>query len=59
MAQKLRCPVCKELLINNPDLVVENEVVFDYEKIKKTDKPVSIIKCHNCKRRLKYFVEDL
>ena len=56
MAQKLRCPMCGKLLIPNDDLVIDDEIVFDLEKIKHTDKEVRHIKCENCKRRIRYFV---
>lgn len=57
MAQKIFCPICHKQLIKNDDLVIENEIVFDFERIKATDKPVKKIRCYNCKRWLKYFVE--
>ena len=58
MAQKLLCPMCHKILIRNEDLVIEKPVVFDIDKIKATDKPTSQITCHNCKRRIKYFIDD-
>lgn len=58
MAQKLLCPMCYKILIRNEDLVIDAPVVFDLEKVKATDKPVSQILCHNCKRRIKYFIDD-
>lgn len=58
MAQKLLCPMCHKILIRNEDLVIAAPVVFDLEKVKATDKPVSHIVCHNCKRRIKYFIDD-
>lgn len=57
MAQKLLCPMCHKILIRNEDLVIAEPVVFDIEKIKATDKPISQIVCHNCKRRIKYFID--
>ena len=58
MAQKLLCPMCHKILIRNEDLVIEKPVVFDIDKIKATEKPTSQITCHNCKRRIKYFIDD-
>ena len=58
MAQKLLCPMCHKILIRNEDLVIEKPVIFDIEKIKATEKPISQITCHNCKRRIKYFIGD-
>lgn len=57
MAQKIYCPMCKKLLIPNDDLVIDDEVVFDMDRIKETDKPIKHIKCENCKRRIRYFVD--
>lgn len=57
MAQKIQCPICKAILIANEDLVIDDKIEFDYEKIKETDKEVKIIKCHNCKRRIKYYID--
>ena len=56
--QKLTCPVCFKVLIKNEDLVTDKKVVFDFEKIKTTNKPIRKIRCFNCKRTLKYFIED-
>lgn len=56
--QKLFCPVCHKQLIENDDLVINDKVVFDIDKIKATDKPIKRITCNNCKRRLKYFIDD-
>ena len=58
MAQKLICPMCRKILIKNEDLVIDNPIVMDLEKIKNTEKPVKTITCHNCKRRLRYYIED-
>lgn len=58
MAQKIFCPVCHKQLIKNDDLVIDKKIVFDFDRIKETDKPVRKIRCYNCKRTLKYFVED-
>ena len=58
MAQKLRCPMCGKILIKNEDLVIDEPVVFDLEKVKATEKPTSQITCHNCKRRIRYFIDD-
>ena len=56
MAQKIYCPMCKKLLIPNDDLVIDDEIVFDMDRIKETDKQIKHIKCENCKRRIRYFV---
>ena len=58
MAQKLRCPMCRKILIKNEDLVIDDTVVFDLEKVKTTDKPISQITCHNCKRRIRYYIDN-
>lgn len=58
MGQKLVCPMCHKVLIENDDLVIDKPVVMDLERIKATDKEIKVIKCHNCKRRLRYFVDD-
>lgn len=58
MAQKIFCPVCHKQLIKNDDLVIDKKVVFDFERIQNTDKPVRKIRCFNCKRDLKYFIDD-
>jgi uncharacterized protein YbaR (Trm112 family) len=58
MAQKLYCPICHKQLIKNDDLVISNKVVFDLEKIKATDKPIKRIECPNCKRSLRYVIEE-
>lgn len=58
MSQKLKCPMCGNILIKNEDLVIDNPVIMDLEKIKSTDKEVKTITCHRCKRRIRYFVED-
>lgn len=58
MAQKLRCPMCGKILIKNEDLVTEKPVIFEIDKIKATAKPISQITCHNCKRRIRYFIDD-
>lgn len=57
MAQKLYCPMCHKILIKNDDLVVDEPVVMDLERIKATDKKVGEITCHNCKRRIRYFID--
>ena len=57
MAQKLYCPMCKKLLIPNDDLVTDEKVVFDMEKLKQTDKEIRHIKCDNCKRRIRYYID--
>ena len=57
MSQKLICPMCHKVLIKNEDLVIDDPVIMDLEKIKATDKEVKTITCHNCKRRLRYFVD--
>lgn len=58
MAQKLFCPVCHKLLIKNDDLVIDKPIVFDFRRIEQTDKPVKKIRCFNCKRDLKYFIDE-
>ena len=57
MAQKLYCPMCNKILIENDDLVVDDKVIFDLDKLKTTEKPVKHIKCYNCKRRIRYFID--
>ena len=57
MAQKLYCPMCNKLLIANDDLVISDKVVFDLDKLKITEKPISHIKCGNCKRRIRYYID--
>lgn len=56
--QKLYCPICHKILIKNSDLVIDDIVVFDFDKIKQTNKSVNTITCHNCKRKIKYYVES-
>lgn len=58
MAQCLKCPMCHKVLIENEDLVIDKPIIMDIEKIKATDKKISIIKCHNCKRRIRYFIDE-
>lgn len=55
--QKLYCPKCNKLIIKNFDLVIDDKVVFNIEKIKTTDKEIKTIFCNNCKRKIKYYVE--
>ena len=55
--QKLYCPICGKLLIKNTDLVIDDPVVMDLDRIKSTDKKVKTITCHNCKRRLRYYID--
>lgn len=55
--QKLYCPKCNKLLIKNADLIIDEPVVFSLEKIMETDNEVKTIVCHNCKRKIKYYVE--
>jgi transcription elongation factor Elf1 len=57
MPQRLECPVCHKVLIKNTDLVIDEPVVMDLERIKATDKEIKTITCENCKRRLRYFVD--
>lgn len=57
MAQKLYCPMCKKLLIANDDLVISDKIVFDLDKLKTTEKPIKHIKCDNCKRRIRYYID--
>lgn len=59
MPQRLECPMCHKILIKNEDLVIDAPVIMDLEKIKATDKEIKTIICHNCKRRLRYFVDDV
>ena len=57
MPQKLLCPKCNKVLIKNEDLVIDEPVIMDLERIKATDKEIHTIICHNCKRRIRYFVD--
>ena len=57
MPQRLLCPKCNKLLIKNEDLVIDDPIVMDLTRIKETDKEIKVITCHNCKRRLRYFVD--
>lgn len=57
MSQRLECPICHKVLIENEDLVIDEPVIMDLDRIKATDKDIKVIKCHNCKRRLRYFVD--
>ena len=57
MAQKLKCPMCGYIMIPNEDLVISDKVVFDLDKIKTTNKEIKTIKCQNCKRRIRYFID--
>ena len=59
MAQRLNCPMCGSKLIANEDLVISDKVIFDLDKIKNTNKEIKTIKCPNCKRRIRYFVEKI
>jgi len=58
VAQKLYCPVCHKQLIKNDDLVIDKKVVFNFDKVQNTDKPIKKIRCFNCKRYVKYYIED-
>lgn len=58
MPQKLFCPKCNKLLIKNWDLVIDDPVVMDMARIKEKNGEIKEIVCHNCKRRLRYFVEN-
>ena len=70
MSKKLYCPKCHgPLLKADVNGLIEElyepkhgEMVFDLLRIKETEKnnPEKIKKicCYNCKRRLKYFVEE-
>jgi len=58
VAQKLCCPICHSQLIKNDDLVIDKKIVFNLKLVQQTKKPVKKIRCFNCKRDLKYFVED-
>lgn len=50
--------MCRALLIENFDLVTDKKVYFDMSKIKSVDENlVSHIKCPNCKRRIRYYIE--
>ena len=57
MPQKLICPMCGKVLIKNEDLVIDDPIIMDLNRIKSTDKPINVITCHNCKRRLRYFID--
>jgi len=57
VAQRLECPVCGKLLIKNCDLVIDDPIVMDLERIKSTEKEIKTIVCHNCKRKLRYFID--
>lgn len=58
MSQKLFCPICHNLLIKNYDLVIAEKVEFNLRKIKNSGRPIRKIRCHNCKRTLKYYIDD-
>ena len=59
MAQHLKCPMCYKDLIYNWDLVTDKKVVFYIIELKKADNNlVKTIKCHNCKRRIKYLIKE-
>lgn len=49
--------MCGYIMIPNEDLVISDKVVFDLDKIKNTDKEIKTIKCQNCKRRIRYFID--
>lgn len=55
--QKIYCPKCGAILIKNYDLVIDDPVIMDLERIVKTDREVKEITCHKCKRRIRYFVD--
>ena len=56
--QKLYCPMCNKLLIANFDLVTSEKVCFDIAKLKLVDENlIGKIKCDNCKRRIRYYIE--
>lgn len=50
--------MCHALLIANDDLVTDSEVIFDLDKLKNAEKEIRHIKCENCKRRIRYYVND-
>ena len=51
--------MCSKDLIYNWDLVTDKKVVFDIIELKKADNNlVKTIKCHNCKRRIKYLIKE-
>lgn len=58
MAQKLYCPACHKLLIDNWDLVIDNPIIMDIDKIKGSENDIKRITCHNCKRRIKYYIDN-
>lgn len=58
MAQKLLCPMCYKVLIKNTDLVIDKPIIMDLEKIKTTTKEIKTITCHNCKRKIRYYIAD-
>ena len=49
--------MCNKLLIANDDLVTNEKVIFDLEKLKTTTNKINHIKCDNCKRRIRYYIE--
>lgn len=55
--QHLKCPICHNLLIKNVDLVTDDPVVFDLNRISETNKDINTIICRNCKRKLKYYID--
>lgn len=50
--------MCNKLLIDNFDLVTDKKVYFDMAKLKSVDESlIGKIKCDNCKRRIRYYIE--
>jgi len=70
MSRKLYCPICHGSLVKGDvnglidELFVpkDGEMVFDLAKVKEMEQtnPAKIkkIRCYNCKRQLRYFVEE-
>lgn len=56
--QKIYCPLCRNLIIKNYDLVIDDPIVMSLDRIKETDKEIKEITCHKCKRRIRYFVDS-
>lgn len=45
-------------MIKNYDLVIDDPIIMNLDKIKETDKEIKEITCHKCKRRIRYFVDS-
>lgn len=50
--------MCYKVLIKNTDLVIDEPIIMDLEKIKNTDKEIKTITCHNCKRKIRYYIDN-